>query len=152
MWGWAATRFPNASQTQAHALADARTIAHNHKKPAQPRELPLLRVDPKKSPLSLRERVGVRASERRNRLRNPAAIRATLTPDPSRAEHVKGDYGIVSKSAHAFRSPVRANLVPTWRADQRRFPQWRAPGPSLHKVAGDCPEAGNGSQWGRRSI
>ncbi|HOP77710.1 MAG TPA: hypothetical protein PLD05_09465, partial [Thermogutta sp.] len=42
------------------------------------------------------ERVGMRASERRNRLRKPAAIRATLSPDPSPAERVRGDYGIGS--------------------------------------------------------
>ena len=38
----------------------------------------------------------MRASERRNQLRKPAAIGATLTPDPSLAEAVKGDYGIRS--------------------------------------------------------
>jgi len=51
-----------------------------------------------KVPLSLRERVGVRASERRNRLRKPAAIRTILTSEPCPAEHVRGDYGIVSSS------------------------------------------------------
>jgi len=51
----------------------------------------LLRVYPKESPLSLRERVGVRASERENRLRKPAVIRATVTPDPSPSERVRGD-------------------------------------------------------------
>jgi len=48
----------------------------------------------KKLPLSLWERVGVRASEPHNRLRKPAAIRATLTPDPSPAKRARGDYGI----------------------------------------------------------
>ncbi|GEM_PF-1189052 len=52
-----------------------------------------------KVPLSLRERVGVRATERRNQLRKPAAIRATLTPDPSPTERLRGDYGIGSLSS-----------------------------------------------------
>jgi len=39
----------------------------------------------------------VRASDRRNRSRKPAAIRVTLTPDPSPAERARGDYGIGSK-------------------------------------------------------
>jgi len=39
----------------------------------------------------------VRASERRNRLRKPAANRATLTPDPSPGERARGDYGRDSK-------------------------------------------------------
>jgi len=60
-----------------------------------------------KVPLSLRERVGVRASERRNRWRKPAAIRATLTPDPSPAERVSEDYGVRSKW-----EPVKCELVP----------------------------------------
>jgi len=48
----------------------------------------------KKPPL--RERVGVRASDRRRQSRKAAAIRATLTPDPSPAERARGDYGIGS--------------------------------------------------------
>ncbi len=51
-----------------------------------------------KVPLSLRERVGVRASERRARLRKPAAIQVTLTPDTSPAERERGDYGIGPKA------------------------------------------------------
>jgi len=42
-----------------------------------------LRAYPQKVPLSLWERVGVRASNRRNRLSKPAAIRATLSTELS---------------------------------------------------------------------
>ncbi len=55
-----------------------------------------LRAYPQKVPLSLRERVRVRASDRRNRLSKPAAIRATLTPDPSPAERARENYGMGS--------------------------------------------------------
>jgi|GEM_PF-6704861 len=53
-------------------------------------------VYPKTFPLSLRERVGVRASQGQNQLRKPATIRPTLTPDPSPAERARGDYKIGS--------------------------------------------------------
>jgi len=51
------------------------------------------------SALSLWERVGVRASDRRSLSRKRAAIRATLTPGPSPAERERGGCGIGSETA-----------------------------------------------------
>ncbi len=58
----------------------------------------LLKNLSQKVPLSLRERVGVRASGCRSPSRKPAAIRVTLTTDPSPAERARGNYGTGSKN------------------------------------------------------
>ncbi|HPZ84553.1 MAG TPA: hypothetical protein PL064_14030, partial [Thermogutta sp.] len=72
-----------------------------------------------------RERVGVRASDRRNRSRKPPAIRATLTPNPSPAERARGDYGIGSK-------PYRCDIGPT----PVRFPFGKEPCSSSNVTTG----------------
>ncbi|GEM_PF-1069130 len=81
-----------------------------------------------KAPLSLRERVGVRANERRSRSGKPAGVRATLTPDPSPAKRERGDFGIRSKFVFALTAIIGVLLPggPVW-ANSETGPELFAP-------------------------